>query len=134
MEAKELMFGDIILRNFESGVSVPYKIELPIDFKLAEREGAPIMLTFEMLKLNGWVNRTDENFGDNSCIVSDIFKGRNRWHPKMKQEEFCLISFYNNTFGLLVCGVIQQLEYVHELQHALRVCGLSDIADNFKVA
>ena len=25
------------------------------------------------------------------------------------------------------------LHYVHELQHALRLCGLNDLADNFKV-
>ena len=25
------------------------------------------------------------------------------------------------------------LQYVHELQHALRLCGLSDMADNFKL-
>lgn len=24
-------------------------------------------------------------------------------------------------------------QYVHELQHALRICGLNDIADNFKI-
>ena len=25
------------------------------------------------------------------------------------------------------------LQYVHELQHALRLCGLNEIADNFKI-
>ncbi len=25
------------------------------------------------------------------------------------------------------------INYVHELQHALRLCGLTDLADNFKV-
>lgn len=26
-----------------------------------------------------------------------------------------------------------QLDYVHELQHALRLCGLNDLAENFKI-
>ena len=26
-----------------------------------------------------------------------------------------------------------RLKYVHELQHALRLCGLNDLADNFKI-
>lgn len=29
--------------------------------------------------------------------------------------------------------LILEVRYVHELQHALRLCGLNDLADNFKI-
>ena len=30
-------------------------------------------------------------------------------------------------------GIVEQFYYFHELQHALRLCGLNELADNFKI-
>ena len=36
-------------------------------------------------------------------------------------------------WGTMYESSIHNLQYVHELQHALRLCGLNELADNFKV-
>ncbi|MBQ0088527.1 MAG: hypothetical protein KBT27_04250 [Prevotellaceae bacterium] len=39
-----------------------------------------------------------------------------------------------NDYFYIYCAMISiQIKYVHELQHALRLCGLNDLADNFKI-
>ena len=37
--------------------------------------------------------------------------------------EYYIANVFNNIFA--------QIYYVHELQHALRLCGLQELADNF---
>lgn len=70
----------------------------------------PIPLTSEILELNGWLH------DDLCCEFHNInaFVICGRLYP------FCIFD-----------GV--QISYVHELQHALRLRGLTELADNFKV-
>lgn len=110
------MFGDIILRNFENGCSVPYKIELPIDFKLAEKEGSPLPLTEDILKANGF-----------ECFVLPNHKKLYSYNNKE------IILFWNDGAEIDLLGVSRTIISVHELQHALRLCGLNELADNFKI-
>lgn len=70
----------------------------------------PIPLTSEILELNGWL------YDDLCC------------------------EFHNNN-AFVICGRLYpfsifdgvQISYVHELQNALRLSGLTELADNFKV-
>lgn len=93
---------------------------------------SPIPLTAEILEKNGivrsgmfmckWWNDkdviyTDESF-DNHIDVS-ICGNDNH-------SEYLNIRLPHKGIGI-------PLYYVHELQHALRLCGLSDLADNFKL-
>lgn len=52
---------------------------------------------------------------------------KNGW----KDGDQFFTSFIKPYGKLSHCGTY--LKYVHELQHALRLCGLSDLADNFKL-
>lgn len=61
--------------------------------------------------------------------------------------ENCFASYCDNVVEICAIGLILtfdidrwfaswgniQIKYVHELQHLLRLCGLSDLADNFKI-
>lgn len=49
--------------------------------------------------------------------------------------EYSLPDKENNIIVKLICNQarILNLKYVHELQHALRLCGLNEMADNFKL-
>lgn len=128
MEAKELMIGDLVnlcYRDLTLKVigfdSMKYTILVKIqdNFKLQisyhEREIKPIPLTEEMLKLNGfvdeeWYKGIDYTSKDDGWFVIDIESEGN------------------------VTGVITMwIRYVHELQHALRLMGRTELADNFKV-
>ena len=75
-------------------------------------EPQPIVLTPEILEKNGWwYNVEDMWFHD--------------------EVDFCIEKFN----GRFQCYEISQikLDSVYELQHALRLCGLNELADNFKV-
>ena len=103
MEAKDLMIGDWVV-----GCSgEPFKIGIIDPDFLYWNELQPIPLTPEILEKNGWEKRptgyvfyTDGKRYDNSL-----------WYV-----------FGSNTF--VVNTAEFQIRYVHELQHALRLCGI----------
>ena len=79
----------------------------------------PIHLTEEILKANGFT-KTDG------------------WTYELYIEDgdwYFVIRIYDE--GEFVCvdvaGGVFSLCYVHTLQHAFRLCGLNDLADNFKI-
>ena len=127
MECKELMVGDWVLIN-----DVPHKIQAidSIDaeiladgelyyvgedrYRLEDRlEGAP--LTYELLKKNGW---KDAEF----------------WCEYQTEEatiQSCLPDMRGRINGIEIEHF--KGEYVHQYQHLLRLCGLNELADNFKI-
>lgn len=100
-------------------------------------EGIP--LTKEMLDVNGF--RYEEHYGQyhTRSIIGD-YRCTSKmcvsvtWHksPEGLHVAYYIDCFNNNEHnGNSV--TIQSNLYVHTLQHALRLVGLSEIADNFKV-
>jgi len=80
---------------------------------------APIPLTTEILEKNGFVRLGKQyniwmcrGFGFSLELVDGVFGYYEQGKP------------YHPTFIT---------KYVHELQHALRLCGQNDLADNFKI-
>ena len=75
-------------------------------------EPQPIILTPEILEKNGW-----------------WYDGYDIWQHK--EVSFC-IEILDGRFQCYDINQIK-LDSVHELQHALRLCKLDELADNFKV-
>ena len=101
----------------------------------------PIPLTPEILEKNGFSPETfltaewekEVYFKEfSSCVVEPDDSGK---------YIFGTITYWNKTdgdgspkdWGTMYESRIYNLQYVHELQRALRCCGLWDIADNFKI-
>lgn len=76
---------------------------------------SPIPLTYEILKKNGWKDAEFwcEYQEDNNSIQACLPDMRGRING-IEIEHF-------------------KCEYVHQYQHLLRLCGLNELADNFKV-
>jgi hypothetical protein len=74
----------------------------------------PIPLTAEILKRNGFYYDEDRK----AYLMGTIFQ--------VKSEKHDLFSFE-------ICGCPYPLNTVNQLQHALRLCGLSDLANNLKL-
>ena len=131
MKATELMIGDWVTLN-----RVDYQWQWTHhDFTASEFNTLePIPLTSEILEKNGWEYRkykTDYMVKYDLCVG-----GKNCWMhwaigkhnlDILRQDE--KLDFYN----LCVQRAVIPCDYVHELQHALRLCGLDELADNFKV-
>ena len=80
----------------------------------------PIPLTPEILEQNGFIKvnsqRYDYGYPDTDCYVK-VNPKKNMIHVNGRNANS---NLYSHSF-------------VHELQQALRLCGLNEIADNFKV-
>lgn len=78
----------------------------------------PVALTKEMLEKNGFEFFDSSYFND---IVSITFFSTG-------------IYFMCHVYKGEVCDVIERhINYVHELQHLLRLCGLKEMENNFKI-
>lgn len=142
MKAKELMIEDWVYIKTGAvkrkcrvndvsrcGEIVYYGIDAnePYREEVSEEYSEPIPLTPEILEKNGFKN-DGETFDY-------------RWKEEGCSEDlnFYLRKMYNadginDSFGTSACGVLPVIiKSVHELQHALRICGLNDLADNFRI-
>lgn len=148
MEAKELMINDLVKvtkgnligRVCDINQSRDFVGYCNIDAEETYLEASymkyiePIPLTEEILKKNGLFLEEDR-----PC------KKYRLWLGDSYEEGFILVVFHNFDNGkeialhieaippYTLCNLMVVIKYVHELQHALRLCGLTELADNFKV-
>lgn len=128
MKATELMVYDWVYLTKDYGKLK--KEILKIDILDLDRvfegmlEIEPIPLTTEFLKKNGFKHYVSEE-DSNSFEYSEGNLG------------YC---FNRTTNGYMSCIDVDNsftitglIKYIHELQHILRLCGLDDVANNFKV-
>lgn len=124
MESKEFMFNDLVYRkeHEEFHKKVPRSV-VKIDGVMSDDmitfapnsefldmdEIEPITLTAEILEKNRWF---------------EIFKDKYEGHISLAKEETTCFRIKNTN----IC-----LRFVHELQHALRLYKLNEVADNLKV-
>lgn len=120
----ENVHGDCI--NFQH--DIPFVQE---EFMIEFTDIAPIPLTAEILEKNGF--EFYDSFyqllpqqwkgADNRVVLlnDDRFLNTfNKWHVHVDTEDM-------RTIGSI------ELTYVHQFQQLLRLCGLNDLADNFKI-
>lgn len=133
MKTTDLMIGDWV----RCSDPTPFKIVsiMPDDgysvvtgddgFDVCVGDLEPISLTKEILEKNGFKPFSVDIGGwyieDDYYYIHIIEWSDSIWVFKYKCKEI-RTPITECTFG-----------YVHELQHALRLCGLDEIADNFKI-
>lgn len=88
----------------------------------------PIPLTDDILKLNGW------EISKWNCILKS-YKD-NKVYMGLRGNDFVVwmdVEEYEETHVYYADYILPKPNYVHELQHCLRLVGLNDLADKFKV-
>lgn len=115
LKVQDLMVGDWVVTELGC-VIIQLKVD---DFKQIECNELivnPIPLTEEILKVNGWKWRK-------KGLISSMRLFDEDGH-----------SIMTLTYGNLMSigGHEIKVQYIHELQRALRCCGLNELADNFK--
>ena len=124
MKATELMIGDWILYGDK-----PVKV-----LQLSENGKygwvKPIPLTYEILKKNGFKEAALREPNTTNLV-------RKWWS---KHGEIYIKEYYLARSREIVYVVgggsrmrIENIYMVHQLQHALRICELDELADNFKI-
>ena len=151
MKATDLMIGDWVGRVFnDNRIIEDYRQvdwirtgEIGMRYCKVWSIGCiePIPLTHEILERNG--------FNPDTFLTAE-------WEKKVYFKEFssCVVEpddsgkyifgttiYWNKKdgdgspidWGTMYESIIYNLQYVHELQHSLRLCGLDELADNFKI-
>ena len=122
MTTSQLMLGDLVMFEGETfkidGISIGEAHFCGDEENIWCHEDniEPIPLTAEILEKNGWTLLA--NFG-----------GEAYWSDN---GEFSL-PYNKGQYRIIIHGIVVKITYLHELQHALRLCGLDYIADNFKI-
>ena len=121
MKATELMIGDKVMVKVLSQIPDTYVLHTwtANDYS-RDIQVKPIPLTPEILEKNGFIKvnsqRYDYGYPDTDCYVK-VNPKKNMIHVNGRNANS---NLYSHSF-------------VHELQRALRLCGLDELADNFKV-
>ena len=152
MKATELMTGDWVCLKDDTKCEFPLKVDgvLTDDISL-EGEGflggvdgliRPIPITPEILEKNGWhFDLTPYEKDLNECCGMSIDK---HWCYADTNIDISLffpitgvemgrLDVNNHHLKRYLEFVLRDTLYVHEMQNALRLCGLNELADNFKV-
>ena len=121
MKANELMIRDKVMVKVLSQIPNTYVLHTwtANDYS-RDIQVKPIPLTPEILEKNGFIKvnsqRYDYGYPDTDCYVK-VNPKKNMIHVNGRNANS---NLYSHSF-------------VHELQRALRLCGLDELADNFKV-
>ena len=121
MKANELMIGDKVMVKVLSQIPDTYVLHTwtANDYS-RDIQVKPITLTAEILEKNGFIKvnsqRYDYGYPDTDCYVK-VNPKKNMIHVNGRNANS---NLYSHSF-------------VHELQRALRLCGLDELAHNFKL-
>lgn len=136
MKANELMIGDWVSQSNGNAVKIDWikTGEYGYYDKYGKMEIActpllePIPLTPEILEKNGFVYEKDfEAFIDEENYIRINI-------PNESDGAEVSISYMGSNFGeITFYPAYKEHLFVHELQHVFRLCGLNDLADNFKI-
>ena len=149
MKCKELQIGDWIQdeNGFQwqiIGVGDDYAYATfednegdPWEFNDKDDQTEGIPLTKEMLDANGFRYEEDHRPFYRSILGSYSSMSEYcvcvEWKETSEGRKICYIDCKKREDGRESSATIRREFYVHTFQHALRVVGLSEIADNFKV-
>ena len=142
MEANELMIGDWVGRVFDDK-RIDYRQvdwirtgEIGMRYQKVWAIGCiePIPLTPEILEKNGFVQEDDADMDAIAykCFC-EILTGHYSANDVIVSYDGSKEFTITNDLGYPCDEITLYRPKVHELQHALRLCGLNELADNFKV-
>ena len=151
MKLTDLSIGDLILIN-----NTPHKIqaidsidaEILADDELyyvgedrchSEDKIEGIPLTKEILQENDWGYVCEtyfHKFGIKSfpeIRITAFIKNVGKLHLEIRDNYLHVWFNYFLNYERMDADVIVPIKYIHDMQHALRLCGLNELADNFKI-
>ena len=128
MKANELMIGDKVMVKVLSQIPDTYVLHTwtANDYS-RDIQVKPIPLTAEILEKDGWERDIDKEWKYNNSRILPHYCYQ--W-----EKQNVKIEMYAGLKGFTISLIIGRRFYaVHELQHVLRLCGLDELADNFKI-
>ena len=103
----------------------------PWEFMDKDDPPQPIEITTELLKANGWEVYTYEL--SYKKYTSLYYKEVNGNHLEWKRGTLAIWLEYERCNNGMYSDIVIPVNYVHQLQQVLRLAGMTDMANNFKV-
>lgn len=115
MKASELMLGDWVL---DTRTKNPLRVN-PFMAEMEVPEWEPIPLTPEILEKNGF-NKGDIIEPEDEIYCVELFN----IHYDNEERKFWVCNFFESEYGTWEISDLFQIKHVHQLQHALKLCGI----------
>ena len=144
MKCKELMVGDFC----RSGHGLPMQITNvgddyayatfegnegdPWEFDDKDEQPQPIEITYDLLEANGWKVLIDEYAV--ACDLCCFYESNSvllEWDKSRKILTIWCDWIRGN--GRISADIIIPCKYIHQIQQVLRLAGMTELANNFKV-
>lgn len=106
----------------------------PWEFDDKDNQPQPIEITRELLKANGWRVESFMASPWNGFVLTYYFvKTEGDIHLEFKCDTLTIWFNYEKGNDGAIADISIPIKYVHQLQHVLRLVGLNELADNFKI-
>ena len=106
----------------------------PWEFDDKDDQPQPIEITRELLKANGWRAESFMASPWNGFVLTYYFvKDEGDIHLELKCNTLTIWFNYEKGNNGAFADISIPIKYAHQLQQVLRLAGLTDMADNFKV-
>lgn len=106
----------------------------PWEFNDKDDQPQPIEITRELLKANGWRAESFMASPWNGFVLTYYFvKDEGDIHLEFKCNTLTIWFNYEKADNGAVADISIPIKYVHQLQQVLRIAGLTDMANNFKI-
>lgn len=104
----------------------------PWEFDDKDDQPHPIEITRELLKANGW---EEHSYYSSFHKLSNYFfmKDKNGNHLDLIHETLAIWNGHEPDNDGVYSDILIPIKYVHQLQQVLRLAGMTDMANNFKV-
>lgn len=104
----------------------------PWEFDDKDDQPHPIEITRELLEANGW---EEHSYYSSFHNLSNYFfmKDKNGNHLELKHGTLAIWNDHEPDNDGVYSDILIPIKYVHQLQQVLRLAGLTDMANNFKV-
>lgn len=104
----------------------------PWEFDDKDDQPQPIEITRKLLEANGW---EEHSYYSSFHNLSNYFfmKDKNGNHLELKHGTLYIWNDHEPDNDGVYYDIIIPIKYVHQLQQVLRLAGLTDMANNFKI-
>ena len=143
MNCRNLMVGDwcrsghgFPVQITNVGDDYAYATFEGFDWELDDKDFPPcaIEITPELLEANGWKRESYMGFPWDSFVMTYYFvKDEGNTHIEFKCNTLTIWFDYKKDSDGVYSDILIPVKYVHQLQQALRLAGMTELANNFKV-
>ena len=142
MRTAELQSGDLVCLKDDTKYELPLKVDGiltndvslegdPWEFDDKDCQPHPIEITKELLNANGWEFYTCRCVDDTYITYCSEAESEN--YLEWKNGDLYIWFDYGKDYDEVYADILVPCKYVHQLQQVLRLAGMTELANNFKV-